>query len=70
MKLQVSIRCPWCGRGSYHPEDVRQCYCGACHRFHDEAQRTAAATAQGRSAARGGTVVVRGGTTPRGKGRI
>jgi hypothetical protein len=26
-----SFRCPACGRVSYHPEDVRQGYCGACH---------------------------------------
>jgi len=26
--------CPRCGRVSYHPEDVRQRYCGACHVWH------------------------------------
>ncbi len=25
--------CPECGRVSAHPEDLRNCYCGACHRF-------------------------------------
>jgi ribosomal protein L37E len=30
-----SITCPQCGRTSYHPEDVRQKYCGACHQFHE-----------------------------------
>lgn len=27
----TSITCPRCGRTSYHPEDVKQGYCGACH---------------------------------------
>ena len=26
-----SITCPRCGRTSFHPEDVRQGYCGHCH---------------------------------------
>lgn len=25
--------CPKCGRKSWHPEDKRQGYCGACHEF-------------------------------------
>lgn len=25
--------CPKCKRTSYHPEDKRQGYCGACHEF-------------------------------------
>jgi ribosomal protein S27AE len=29
-----AITCRRCGRTSYHPEDVRQVYCGACHLFH------------------------------------
>lgn len=28
-----SITCPECGRTSYHPEDVKQGYCGACNWF-------------------------------------
>lgn len=28
-----AITCPKCGRTSWHPEDVRQGYCGACHEF-------------------------------------
>lgn len=28
-----SITCPVCERTSYHPEDVRQGYCGNCHAF-------------------------------------
>jgi ribosomal protein L37E len=31
-----SITCHTCGRTSYHPEDVRQRYCGYCHVFHDD----------------------------------
>ena len=26
-----SITCPRCGAKSYHPEDIRQGYCGRCH---------------------------------------
>lgn len=33
---EPSITCPNCGRTSYHPEDIKQKYCGACHAFHDE----------------------------------
>ena len=29
-----SITCLVCGRTSWHPEDVRQLYCGYCHQFH------------------------------------
>lgn len=29
-----SITCPRCQRTSYHPEDIRQRYCGHCHAFH------------------------------------
>ena len=28
-----SFTCPSCGRTSYHPEDVANGYCGACHAF-------------------------------------
>ena len=31
---QQGIICRWCGHISYHPEDVRQKYCGFCHVFH------------------------------------
>jgi hypothetical protein len=31
-----AIECLRCGMVSYHPEDVRQRYCGHCHRFHDD----------------------------------
>lgn len=31
MKPQPSITCPRCGRTSFHPEDVKQKYCGYCH---------------------------------------
>jgi len=30
-----SFTCPDCGRTSYHPEDVKNRYCGACHMFFD-----------------------------------
>jgi hypothetical protein len=26
-----SVTCPLCGMTSYHPEDIRQGYCGNCH---------------------------------------
>ncbi len=29
----MSFLCPRCGRLSYHPEDERQGYCGACHDY-------------------------------------
>lgn len=29
--LPASFTCPRCGAVSYHPEDVRQGYCGRCH---------------------------------------
>lgn len=31
-----SITCPACGRTSYHPMDVQERYCGACHAFHTD----------------------------------
>lgn len=30
-----SFTCPRCFRTSYHPTDIAQRYCGACHRFVD-----------------------------------
>lgn len=33
---QTGICCHTCGFVSYHPEDVRQRYCGHCHVFHEE----------------------------------
>jgi hypothetical protein len=33
-----SITCPRCGRTSYHPKDISEKYCGACHLFHDQMQ--------------------------------
>jgi hypothetical protein len=39
------IHCLRCGRTSYHPADVRERYCGACHTFHiDEATPAPRAT--------------------------
>jgi len=30
-----AIVCPRCGRVSFHPQDITNRYCGACHRFHE-----------------------------------
>jgi hypothetical protein len=30
----TSITCPRCHLVSYHPSDIRERYCGYCHRFH------------------------------------
>ena len=30
-----AIKCLECERVSWHPEDVRQRYCGNCHKFHE-----------------------------------
>ena len=32
-EAQPSFTCPECGRTSWHPEDARYGYCGACHAF-------------------------------------
>lgn len=34
--MQESITCPQCKMTSYHPEDIKQKYCGNCHQFHSE----------------------------------
>jgi hypothetical protein len=34
-RLVLGIRCHTCNRTSYHPKDVEERYCGACHTFHD-----------------------------------
>lgn len=34
MTAQPSITCPKCGKRSYHPDDIRNQYCGNCHAFH------------------------------------
>jgi hypothetical protein len=31
-----SIKCLRCWRTSFHPEDVRNKFCGYCHRFHED----------------------------------
>jgi ribosomal protein L37E len=36
MPVEPAITCPRCGSISYHPEDIRNRYCAACHRFHGE----------------------------------
>jgi hypothetical protein len=30
------IRCLHCGLKSFHPDDVKNRYCGKCHVFHEE----------------------------------
>jgi hypothetical protein len=37
---QVGIRCLVCGLTSWNPHDVRERYCGHCHRFHEDAWLT------------------------------
>jgi hypothetical protein len=32
-KPRASFTCPVCGRTSYHPKDIAEHYCGACHKF-------------------------------------
>ena len=34
-KLVLGIRCHTCQRISFHPKDIRERYCGACHVFHE-----------------------------------
>jgi coenzyme F420-reducing hydrogenase alpha subunit len=34
-EVEPSITCPTCGKTSYHPEDIKQRFCGACHNWHD-----------------------------------
>lgn len=31
-----SYTCPRCGAISHNPNDLRERYCGACHKFEDE----------------------------------
>ncbi len=38
----LGIQCLVCGRISYHPEDIRERYCGSCHRFHEDAEEISA----------------------------
>lgn len=30
---QASYQCPYCHAVSYHQDDIKNQYCGACHRF-------------------------------------
>jgi hypothetical protein len=34
-----AIKCLLCELTSYHPEDVRQHYCGRCRLFHDDLEK-------------------------------
>jgi ribosomal protein L37E len=31
-----SIACPVCGMTSFHPKDIEERYCAACHNWHSE----------------------------------
>ena len=31
---QIFIHCYQCGNDSYSPQDIKQLYCGSCHKFH------------------------------------
>jgi len=33
--IPPSIVCPRCHARSFHPRDIAEKYCGACHAFHD-----------------------------------
>lgn len=33
--LVLGIRCHQCQRISFHPKDIQERYCGACHVFHE-----------------------------------
>jgi len=33
------IRCLDCNRISHHPLDVKERYCGRCHKFHEDGQK-------------------------------
>lgn len=32
---QKGIKCLTCNRTSYHPEDIKNLFCGFCNKFHD-----------------------------------
>lgn len=34
--VKDSITCPLCGRTSWHIDDIKEKYCGHCHKFHDD----------------------------------
>lgn len=35
-RVVLGIRCHTCGRVSYHPKDITERFCAACHVFHEE----------------------------------
>ena len=35
-RLHLAIRCHKCRRVSFHPKDIYERYCGACHVFHED----------------------------------
>jgi hypothetical protein len=32
---EMFIACRLCGMSSFHPDDIKQQYCGGCHQFHE-----------------------------------
>jgi hypothetical protein len=48
-----SITCPRCQMTSYHPDDIKERYCGACHMFHDQMTEPPIAAAVARDLAAG-----------------
>jgi uncharacterized OB-fold protein len=35
-RIVIGIRCHTCGQTSFHPKDINERYCGACHVFHED----------------------------------
>ena len=35
-RVVLGIRCHTCRRVSYHPKDITERYCGACHKFFED----------------------------------
>lgn len=35
-RVVLGIRCHTCRRVSFHPKDITERYCGACHVFHED----------------------------------
>lgn len=46
----LGIKCLLCGRVSYNVHDIRQRYCGHCHRFHDDQPESAPAVREAMAA--------------------
>jgi ribosomal protein L37E len=35
-RLTLGLRCHTCQRISFHPKDIQERYCAACHVFHED----------------------------------